>query len=265
MNSLDIFSVRALMQALEQIHSTKDLCDLPQVLFSALKSLIPGAMVTFDQLDLKTRIATAQISEDSSVGAEVKTRVLELMPDHPVVPRMKSGAKGAIRVTDCITQRQFRSTPHYCDTLRPIGVHYQTVVTLDIPGKIGATTVLRDKDFSEREVILLRLMAPQIALAHRNAEMFTALKRAAARIIPTPEDLRRVGLTARESEVLHWVIQGKRDREISKIISASQSTIHKHVASIPQKLHVETRTAAALCVIFLLLFHAYHHHLLLTL
>ena len=119
MNSLDIFSVRALMQALEQIHSTKDLCDLPQVLFSALKSLIPGAMVTFDQLDLKTRITTTQISEDSSVGAEVKTRVLELMPDHPVVPRMKSGAKGAIRVTDCVTQRQFRSTPHYCDTLRP--------------------------------------------------------------------------------------------------------------------------------------------------
>jgi len=256
MNSLDIFSVRALMQALEQIHSTKDLCDLPQVLFLALKSLIPGAMVTFDQLDLKTRITTTQISEDSSVGAEVKTRVLELMPDHPVVPRMKSGAKGAIRVTHCITQRQFRSTPHYCDTLRPIGVHYQTVVTLDIPGKIGATTVLRDKDFSEREVILLRLMAPQIALAHRNAEMFTALKRAAARIIPTPEDLRRVGLTARESEVL-WVIQGKRDREISKIISASQSTTHKHVAGILQKLHVETRTAAALCVIFLLLFHAF--------
>ena len=264
MNSLDIFSVRALMQALEQIHSTKDLCDLPQVLFSALKSLIPGAMVTFDQLDLKTRIATTQISEDSSVGAEVKTRVLEVMPDHPVVPRMKSGAKGAIRVTDCITQRQFRSTPHYCDTLRPIGVHYQTVVTLDIPGKIGATTVLRDKDFSEREVILLRLMA-QIALAHRNAEMFTALKRAAARIIPTPEDSRRVGLTARESEVLHWVIQGKLDSEISKIISASQSTTHKHVASILQKLQSRHVQQQLLCVIFLLLFHAYHHHLLLTL
>src|SRR6516225_1356525 len=77
MKSLDIFSVRALMQALEQIHSTKDLCDLHQVLFSTLKNLIPGAMVTFDQLDLKIRIATAQISQDSSVGAEVKTRVLE--------------------------------------------------------------------------------------------------------------------------------------------------------------------------------------------
>ena len=72
MNSLDILSVRALMRALEQIHSTKDLSDLPQVLFSTLKSLVPGAMVTFDLLDLKTERATTRISEDSLVGAEVK-------------------------------------------------------------------------------------------------------------------------------------------------------------------------------------------------
>jgi hypothetical protein len=105
MNSLDIFSVRVLMQALERIHSTRDIAEFPQVIFSTLKSLVPGAMVTFDHLDLKTNIATKRISEDSLVGAEVKARVLELMPNHPVVSTLKSGAKGAIRVTDCITQR----------------------------------------------------------------------------------------------------------------------------------------------------------------
>ena len=246
MKSLDIFSVRALMQALEQIHSTKDLCDLPQVLFSTLKNLIPGAMVTFDQLDLKTRIAATQISEDSLVGGEVKARVLELMPDHPVVPRMKSGAKGAIRVTDCITQRQFRNTPHYCDTLRPIGVRFQTVVTLDIPGKIGATTVLRDKNFTDKETMLLTLIAPHIALAYRNGEVFTALKRAVARAIPAPEDLHQIGLTPREADVLHWVIQGKRDWEIGRILSASPKTIQNHVRNILRKLNTETRTGAAL-------------------
>jgi hypothetical protein len=59
------------------------------------------------------------------------------------------------RPTDCITLRQFRSIPYYCDTLRPIGVRYQTVVTLDIPGKIGATTVLRDKNSIDAEGMLL--------------------------------------------------------------------------------------------------------------
>jgi len=82
MNSLDLFSVRAL----EEIHSTKKLSDLPQVVFSTLKSLVPGAMTTFDQLDFKTGKATTKISEDSLVSADVKARVLELMPQHPVVP-----------------------------------------------------------------------------------------------------------------------------------------------------------------------------------
>jgi hypothetical protein len=50
MNSLDIFSVRALMQALEQIHSTMDLEDLPAKLFS----VVPFNAV-FEHLKLKNR------------------------------------------------------------------------------------------------------------------------------------------------------------------------------------------------------------------
>jgi len=76
------------------------------------------------------------------------------------------------------------------------------VVTLDIPGKIAGMTVNRDKNFTDKEATLLHLVAPQIALAHRNAHEFTALKRAAAQTIPTPEELRQTGVTARESEVL---------------------------------------------------------------
>ena len=89
MNSLDLFSVRALMQALQQIHSTLDLEALPETLFSALQRIIPDAMVTFDHLDLKTGVATSVSSMDRFVSVEVKARVLELMPDHPVVPSMK--------------------------------------------------------------------------------------------------------------------------------------------------------------------------------
>jgi hypothetical protein len=116
MNSLDLFSIRALTQAVTQIHSTLDLEAIPQTLFSAVQRIITEAMVTFDHLDLKTGVATSVSSMDRFVSVEVKARVLELMPDHPVVPRMKAGAKGAIRVTDCITQRQFKNSPHYCDT-----------------------------------------------------------------------------------------------------------------------------------------------------
>ena len=56
-------------------------------------------------------------------------------------------------------------------------------------------------------------------------------------------------LTRRENEIMHWVIEGKRDREIAIIIGVSPRTVENHLAHILRKLCVETRTAAAcLCL-----------------
>jgi DNA-binding response OmpR family regulator/DNA-binding CsgD family transcriptional regulator len=53
------------------------------------------------------------------------------------------------------------------------------------------------------------------------------------------------GLTAREAEVLYWVVQGKINRDIADIVGASPATVKKHLERILPKLGVETRTAAA--------------------
>jgi DNA-binding CsgD family transcriptional regulator len=246
MNSLDILGVQALMRALEQIHSSLDLEVLPEALFSALEDLVPDAGCSLDQLDLQTGVVTDVTNANLAVPKQIKERVLELLPSHPVMPAYKAGRRGVIPVSDCITQRQFRDTPHYRETLRPAGFEYQVVITLDIPGKIAGMTVNRPTDFTEKELTLLRLVAPQIALAYRNALAFTELKQAAARAIPAPKDLQQIGLTGREGEVLHWVIQGKRDKEVAGILSTSPRTIHNHLRRILGKLNAETRTGAAL-------------------
>ena len=246
MNSLDILSVRALMRALEQIHSTLALEVLPEALFSALEDLVPDAGFSLDQLDLQSGVVTDVTNENRVVPEQIKERVLELMPSHPAMPAYKAGRRGVIPLTDCITQRQFRDTPHYREALRRTESEDQVVITFDIPGKIVVMTVNRPTDFTDKELTLLRLVAPQIALAYRNALAFSELKQAAARTIPAPKDLQQIGLTGREGEVLHWVIQGKRDKEVAAILSASPRTIHNHLGSILRKLNAETRTGAAL-------------------
>ena len=52
-------------------------------------------------------------------------------------------------------------------------------------------------------------------------------------------------LTAREAEVLYWVVKGKINRDIADILGASPGTIKKHLERVFAKLGVETRTAAA--------------------
>jgi len=52
-------------------------------------------------------------------------------------------------------------------------------------------------------------------------------------------------LTAREAEVLYWVVKGKINRDIADILGASPATVKKHLERIFAKLGVETRTSAA--------------------
>ncbi len=63
---------------------------------------------------------------------------------------------------------------------------------------------------------------------------------------PGPQDLRSLGLTPRESEILFWIAQGKTSPEIAIILSMQVCTVKKHVENILPKLGVETRLAAAL-------------------
>lgn len=54
------------------------------------------------------------------------------------------------------------------------------------------------------------------------------------------------GLSQRQKEVLHWICEGKRDREIGIILGISYRTVTVHVRAILNKLGVENRTCAAM-------------------
>jgi NarL family two-component system response regulator LiaR len=53
-------------------------------------------------------------------------------------------------------------------------------------------------------------------------------------------------LTARELEVLRLVAQGKSNREIAGQLVIAEETVHTHVSNILNKLHLASRTQAAL-------------------
>ena len=61
---------------------------------------------------------------------------------------------------------------------------------------------------------------------------------------PTP-------LTPREVECLRWVLKGKSDTDIAKILGISNTTVHFHIERVKKKLDVRTRTQAAATVMTL--------------
>lgn len=96
-----------------------------------------------------------------------------------------------------------------------------------LPSSEGETIDLKTQDFTpdhETALITLEVRLPE----------------------PSPTDLKPLGLTPREREILFWISQGKTNPEVATILGMQTFTVKKHVENFLPKLGVETRLAAAL-------------------
>ena len=104
------------------------------------------------------------------------------------------------------------------------------------PGRVAMARARRPR---------LRRPPAAMSIVPQRADNQMALRHSPPLHQPGSDAFETLGLTSREREVLYWITEGKRDREIACIIGVSARTAQNHVANILHKLSVETRTAAA--------------------
>jgi DNA-binding CsgD family transcriptional regulator len=152
-------------------------------------------------------------------------------------PDRSGDRRRVIGVSDFYTQRQWHSTGMYHDVYRPQGLEHGLNVCLTMPaGPPGRARTVRmflargpGADFSDRDRAVLRLLAPHLRQAYRDAE------------------LRRHGqpqLTARHWDLLRLVAAGHTNTQIARRLSISEGTVRKHLENIYGRLGVSSRTAA---------------------
>ena len=78
--------------------------------------------------------------------------------------------------------------------------------------------------------------------AHQRCRMLGGLTEASSVKAP---------LSPREIECVRWVLQGKSDMDIAKIVGISHTTVHFHIERVKKKLGVKTRTQAAAMIVTL--------------
>lgn len=175
-------------------------------------------------------------------------RIGELVPlQNPLYKLISQGACGTLRLTDYISISRFRQTELFDIGFSPVDICYQVAIPLRNASHVGGITFNRDDtaDFETQEMRLLDLFGRHLAVAHESDKVLAAAQ-AQRPVVESTDHLamRRAGLTRRESEVLLWIAQGKRDREIAIILGISYRTVTNHVRAVLTKLGVETRTAA---------------------
>jgi len=118
--------------------------------------------------------------------------------------------------------------------------------------QLARTTLMADRDNLERIAKTLQeyetLDGSQIKEIVEHGRVINRPRNGApppGKRMPAKNQLGSLALTARETEVLTWIAQGKTNYEIGVILSACTGTICKHVERILRKLCVENRTAAA--------------------
>ncbi len=332
-----------LLFGINNLHSDTNPSGLGRRLIDSVKIVIAGEIIAFDVFDLagvhKGTIAwdsvAALIKDDLQIFADCVT-------EHPFFGDIFLDKEfDALIISNFFSIKNFYQTGVYNQFYRRVGVNRQLVIALPIDcERIITCAICRiQKDFTEKDRLLLNLLAGHLIQAIRNSQAFERLElvmqnqstgvaivsgdgsmqyiNESARLfltkyfgneksntdnlpdvlinwvkelqllsnsqfisssVPliikgdsgklfvrliynaptreiifilkektslTPDELKPLNLTQRESEILVLITQGKSDEIIASLCYISPRTVQKHIEHIYNKLGVDSRTLAA--------------------
>ncbi len=108
---------------------------------------------------------------------------------------------------------------------------------LCIPGVLAAELLTYLRPYWQSRALHTDMFAPISYRMHRRASAKNQSAGQPATNIPRP-------LTEREKEILELIRCGRKNREIAGELCIAESTVHKHVQNIFEKLHARNRTEA---------------------
>jgi DNA-binding CsgD family transcriptional regulator len=161
--------------------------------------------------------------------------------EHPVLASVRATGDGrARRISDFLSDRQFRSLGLYHDFYRRRGVAYQTVIAVPAPGGgLIAVALNRQRhDFSAEDLELFDLLRSHV----RQAAAIALLTQPGPAASPDSEA--NPLLTPRQARILQLVADGQSDRGIARTLGISTRTVQAHLQHTYRSLDVTSRTEA---------------------
>ena len=234
--------LRALITGLADLYSTVSGMEFPAKVVSVVAGLIESDSCSYNRVTSSGH--TTWHIEPAGVGGFPGASDLfqQHMPKHPVLAYHRATDEGtARRISDFLSDRQFRALGLYRDFYRHADVHYQVAIAVPAPpeGIIGVAVNRKHRDFSSDDAELLELLRPHIGRA-------VAVDELMSRPLPGPL-LGPSGspiLTPRQTRVLQLVAAGHPDRRIARLLGISTRTVHSHLQNIYRALGVTSRTEA---------------------
>ena len=175
--SRDVHAV--LLRSLPTLYEGQTLDTLPQHIVSFVSRLVAANALAYNEVDLRRGSAKMLITPDEFTNSPHLSSFERYMDQHPLIRHQQTtGDISARKISDFVSQREFRRTPLYNEVYRHLDAADQFAFALrSVPGRIIAIALNRARcDFTEEDRQLLNLVQPHLIQAFHNAEALTSLQ-----------------------------------------------------------------------------------------
>ena len=187
-----------LLSLLEEMYAAPDLAAFGNRLVGAITRVVPAELAVISEVNSGTRSldVSATTAPEALAGVDRRHAFQLFTRGSPLLAAYRQGRGSAIKVTDFLTQRQFRRTALYNDFYRGRQGEYQLTKGLPgAPGVVRSLSLLRDRrDFSEPDRLILNRLKTHFVRAYQSAADKEKLR--------VELDLLRRGLDALESGLI---------------------------------------------------------------
>jgi DNA-binding CsgD family transcriptional regulator len=234
---------------LELSYQAEGVADRDEYLRAAsetLLRLLGGDTVLWNAVRLSDPAVEVVVHPLRGLEAETLARQLsDVLGEHPMMPSYMSdrgpGLPAPRRLSDVATRAELERNRAYVEVLRPSGARHQLTVLaspITLESTRGWAISRSGRDFDDDALEMARALQPMLAVLDRT------LSRPAVTDPARLAAADRVGLTARELEVLHLVAAGLTSQAAGRRLRISHRTVDKHRESIYRKLGRHDRLSA---------------------
>lgn len=183
---------------LRQLYAPGDRATFVTRVLATVPQIVPSEITSYNEVYLRRRRITAVMDPPGMKFSEQLWG--RHMDEHPLVGHyQRTGDGRAHKISDFLTQRQFRRLGLYNEVYRQMGVEHQMSLTLAPRPLLIALTLNRSRrDFCERDRLVLNLVRPHLIQAYHTATMVSSLRQEVAQLTSVLEDCQRglIGLTS---------------------------------------------------------------------
>lgn len=233
--------VRDLLAVLEPSNTAADGDIFYTEVLQGLRELIPCDDMSFQLMEVaEQRLRVHCVTDDGlqrleSAGAADEFTAMfwqEFWNDDGCAAGQRNGDfTTVLRHSDSWTETDYANTP-LGSAFAAEGIRHYVQVPMTPLGLVDRRLLLfrtTGPDFSERELMMLRLARPHLAELHLRRD----------------RELRgEPNLTPRQWEILRRVASGASNIQIARTLAVSEATVRKHLENIFLRLHVASRTEA---------------------